>query len=137
MKFTAIRENHLYLKAYRGGAKAGGRCVTVYVLRDKKAHRIKKARPDGKFVNRIGIAATKKIGGAVQRNRAKRILREAYRLLAKKYQIKTGNLIVIAARENATRAKMSEAFLEMEKALGKLGLLTEKNEKTPEPETVV
>jgi ribonuclease P protein component len=30
-------------------------------------------------VGRIGIAATKKLGGAVQRNRAKRLIREVFR----------------------------------------------------------
>lgn len=123
MKFTAIRENHLFLKAYRGGKKAGGKTAAVYVLRDRQAFRIKKARPDGKFVNRIGIAASKKIGGACQRNRAKRILREALRLLQKEYTIQTGNLIVIAARENAVRATMPEAKKDLEKALWKLGLI--------------
>jgi ribonuclease P protein component len=30
-------------------------------------------------VGRLGIAATKKLGGAVQRNRAKRLIREVFR----------------------------------------------------------
>ncbi len=39
-------------------------------------------RGDGSSVVRIGFTATKRIGGAVERNRAKRRLREAARILA-------------------------------------------------------
>ena len=39
-------------------------------------------RGDGREVIRLGFTATKRIGGAVARNRAKRRLREAARLLA-------------------------------------------------------
>lgn len=53
--------------------------------------------------NRLGITATKKIGGAVQRNRAKRVIKEAYRLLEEKFP---GNLdIVIVARTKAVYCK--------------------------------
>jgi len=34
---------------------------------------------NGRDVGRLGIAATKKFGGAVQRNRAKRLIREVFR----------------------------------------------------------
>ncbi|CAN5342557.1 ribonuclease P protein component [soil metagenome] len=40
-----------------------------------------RARHDGDPLIRVGFTATKKIGGSVQRNRAKRRLREAARLL--------------------------------------------------------
>lgn len=40
-----------------------------------------RARDDGSDAVRIGYTASRKVGGAVQRNRAKRRLREAARLL--------------------------------------------------------
>ena len=36
-------------------------------------------KPNQSPVGRLGIAATKKLGGAVQRNRAKRLIREIFR----------------------------------------------------------
>lgn len=98
MKEPAIKENHLYAKAFNGGRKSVRRNVVVYVLKDRAAYRIAKARRDGDRVNRLGISVRKNVGGAVERNRAKRVIRAAYRDALCECEIKTGNLIVIVAR---------------------------------------
>ena len=123
MKFTAIRENHLFVKAYTGGRRAPAKSCTVYVLKDRKAKRIMKSRPDKQYINRIGITASKKIGGAVQRNRAKRVIREALRLIMQEYTLKTGHLIVIAARERATVSKMQDVKRDVQSALMRLSMI--------------
>ena len=41
MKQYAIRENHLYQKAYSAGRHAASRSVTVFVLKDRQAARLK------------------------------------------------------------------------------------------------
>ena len=123
MKFKAIRENHLFVKAYTGGRRAPSKTCTVYVLKDRQARRIMKSRPDKQYINRIGITASKKIGGAVQRNRAKRVIREALRLIMQEYQIKTGHLIVIAAREKATVCKMQDVKRDVQSALMRLSMI--------------
>jgi len=126
LKFTAIRENHLFGKAYRGGRKAGGKTCSVYVLRDRQARRIMNARPDKRFVNRIGISASKKIGGAVSRNRAKRVIREALRLIMQEQPLKTGYLIVIAAREAAADSRMQDVKRDLQRALAKLEMVSDR-----------
>jgi ribonuclease P protein component len=62
-----IRRRPEFQQVYETGARLHGRLMTVFVL----------PRTDGR--TRLGIAATKKLGGAVVRNRAKRLVREVFR----------------------------------------------------------
>ena len=123
MKFYAITENHLYRKAYKNGKRASARSISVYVLRDRHAALLKKQNPEKKTLNRIGISASKKIGGAVQRNRAKRVIREAYRQIDKETGIRTGYLIVIVPRTECTVLKMQDVKRDLHYALAKAELL--------------
>lgn len=52
---------------YERGARVQGRFMTLLVL------------PNGLGTTRLGVAATRKLGGAVRRNRAKRLAREVFR----------------------------------------------------------
>ncbi len=133
MNTISLKENHLFSKAYKNGKRAVCRTVSVYVMKDLHARRLKKANPLKTSVNRVGISASKKIGGAVQRNRAKRIVREAYRQIDSLYGIRKGRIIVIAARERATVVKMQDVKRDLQYALTKLDMLEnlperEKNE---------
>lgn len=122
MKFRAIRENHLYQKAYAKGKRAVMPSVAVYLLPDYAAKRLAKAHPEKRTVNRIGLTVSKKLGGAVVRSRARRILREGLRTLMKERPMKTGFLIVIAARAAALPKKSTEIRRELEVAFEKLGM---------------
>ena len=61
-----IRRRADFEQAYKTGARVHGRFMTVF------------ARVTSEPVARLGIAATRKIGGAVVRNRAKRRVRELF-----------------------------------------------------------
>jgi len=129
VKLRAISENHLYRKAYQSGRRAATRTVCVYVLRDKKANQLRKENPEKKTVNRVGISASKKIGGAVERNRAKRVIREAYRLTEAGIGIKKGNLVVIVAREAATVSKMQDVMRDLQYCLRRLDMFIPQDKK--------
>lgn len=122
MKETAIKENHLYLKAFRQGGRFVGRTVAVYVLKDYAAKRLMLAHPEKKYVNRLGLSVTKKVGGAVQRNRAKRIIRAAYRELVKKKPLRTGYLIVISAKPEIAGKSSRDVYADLSRAMHKLDM---------------
>jgi ribonuclease P protein component len=62
-----IRRRSDFQRVYERGTRIHGRYSTVFVL------------PNTLATGRLGIAATKKFGAAVQRNRAKRLIREVFR----------------------------------------------------------
>ena len=120
MKFHAICENHLYQKAYSKGKRAVTPALAVYVLPDYAAKRLAKAHPEHRVVNRIGLTASTKLGGAVTRSRMRRILREGLRSLEKEKPLKKGFLIVIAARAAAIPLKSSDIRKQLDIAFHKL-----------------
>ncbi len=120
MKLFPIRENHLYSKAYNKGKKFVGKTVIVYLLPDYASKKLSLANPKKEKINRIGITVTKKLGSAVIRNRAKRIIRAAYREADRKSPIRRGFLIVIVARGSIVTAKMQDVEKDFIKAFNKL-----------------
>jgi ribonuclease P protein component len=62
-----IRRRTDFEAIYQSGVKVNGRLMTVFVKQTSSGHA------------RLGVAATRKIGGAVIRNRAKRLIRELFR----------------------------------------------------------
>ena len=120
MKYTTLKEHHLYNKTFQKGARFSGRYLSVFVLRDYASKRLAKENPTKKQYNRFGVAVTKKVGGAVQRSRAKRILRAGYR--AVEPELKTGYLVVVHPRNEILQAKSTDVERELRKGFARLGM---------------
>ena len=123
MKHSAIKENHLYNKVFRRGDRYIGRLVTVHVLTDYAAKKRMLAHPLKKWTNRIGLSVSKKLGGAVERNRAKRIIRAALRRVEDESPLKTGKLIVIGARTDILGKTSADIYRELSAAFRKLDMI--------------
>ena len=121
MKYTTIKEHHLYNKTFQKGKRSSGRYVSVYVLRDLAAKRLAKENPQKKPYNRFGVAVTKRVGGAVQRSRVKRILRAGYR--AVEPELKTGFLVVVTPRNGILEAKSTDVEKDLRRGFAKLEMV--------------
>jgi len=79
-----IRRRVEFQQVYERGARINGRFTTLFLLANQLP------------VGRLGIAATKRLGGAVERNRAKRLIREIFR----RHKVAPGfDVVIIPKRE--------------------------------------
>ena len=95
---TTLKLNKEFNRAYYRGKHAVGPTLVTYAVKNRNG------------VCRIGITASKKVGKAHDRNRAKRVIRESYRQLSGKIT-------------KTPFVKMQTVRKEMETQLKKLGML--------------
>jgi ribonuclease P protein component len=111
--FTAsdrIRKRSEYQRVYERGRKISSRSFILFLLENDLR------RP------RLGITATRRIGNAVQRNRAKRLLREWFR--ARRRELPAVDLVV-NVRKGIDRLTLAALSREMEQRIRRLAPGTE------------
>ena len=103
---SALKLNHIFRRLYATQGYANGMLVLY-------------ARSNRLGINRVGITTGKKLGHAVVRNRARRRLREVYRL--NEHLFKPGYDIVVVARHKCVTTdfqKLIKGYLSLAEKAG-------------------
>jgi ribonuclease P protein component len=77
-------------------------------------------------LSRVGLVTSKKVGGAVERNRVRRRLREIIRPIS----LRSGIDLVIIARSSAAKAQFAELKISVKSLLKRAGLVVAEDEET-------
>lgn len=96
----SLTENYEFQRAYKRGTPFYGRYVVLYRFDNKKNEKM-----------RLGITATKKIGKANKRNRARRLIFECFRLMYPDFKVKSD--VVIVARASVLETSYQKLFDEI------------------------
>ncbi|MBR1778937.1 MAG: ribonuclease P protein component [Clostridia bacterium] len=113
VKLVSVKKRKDFNKVYSRGKNFVARDLVVYVYSNYK-----------KGI-RVGITASKKVGNSPERNRARRIIREAARNILSEI---TGNYdIIFVARQGIKNAKSTQLHKIMEKSVRKLIFDVEKS----------
>ena len=110
LKPEILRYKKDFDRLYKKGRSAGDRYVVVFHIKN------------GLGYTRKAFLASKKVGGAVIRNRARRLMKESYRKL--EHEIGSGIDILMVARNTIADAGCKEVEVSLRQALKKSGLLS-------------
>lgn len=111
MQSRSLKKNSQFRLVYSEGKREAGTKVVIYFLK----------RESDAVVP--GFVASKKIGKAYQRNRAKRHMREIFRKLESRF-IDTNLWIVFVASFRPAESTFHEILADVEGSLGRAGLIT-------------
>ena len=113
-----LKTQHHFRAVYQRGRRAAGQWLTVVAL-------LRRPAPgSGPPTNvRLGVSVSKDHGGAVRRNKLKRLLREAFRM--ERHRLPVGLDLVLIPRQRAERfplaALRAELVTLVQRALGSGG----------------
>ena len=108
-KIIPICENRDYRRIYSRGKSVVTPQIVIYIFKN----RLNKKR--------VGITTGKKIGNAVKRNRARRIIREAVRALLP--EMRSGFDIILVARGKTPYHKSTDIKICLENEFKKAGII--------------
>ena len=102
-----IRRRGEFQRVFDAGRRAHGRYLTII------------AAPATGATSRLGIVASKKLGGAVVRNRAKRLIREMFRT---QDVVGTASDLVVIPKQSVLQAPVNDVLTDYKATLRRLSL---------------
>jgi len=108
LKREVLRKKEDFNRVYRKGRSLGERVIVLFY------------RSNGLPYNRTAFLASRKVGNSVQRNRAKRLMRESWRMLEK--EVSLGYDLIIIARNTINGKTCAQVQQSLERGLRKAKL---------------
>ena len=121
LDFVTLKMNGDFRRLYNRGKAVTNPALVMYCMKNRAG------------ICRIGITTGKKIGNAVERNRSRRIIREAFRSVVK--DIDDGYDFVFVARAKTAEMKSDDLAKVMKKLFIKGNVINEKP--ADQPDTVL
>ena len=109
LKKTVLRGKKNFSTIYKRGKSVGDRYVVLFY------------RKNGLDYNRTAFLASKKVGNSVKRNRARRLMKESFRL--SELSVPAGYDFIFIARSTIEGAKCQQVQKSLESALKKSGVI--------------
>ena len=109
LKKEVLRGKKDFNRVYKRGRSVRDRYIVLIYLKNRLPY------------NRTAFLASKKVGNSVQRNRAKRLMKESYRAIMD--DIDTGYDLIMIARNTINGKKCGEVGDSLKKAVNKAHLI--------------
>ena len=109
LKKNVLRRKTDFQGIYNRGKSVGDRYVVLFYRKNHLPY------------SRMAFLASKKVGNSVSRNRARRLMKESYRLTDKK--IPEGYDVIFIARNTIAGAKCADVKKSLESAIRRTGVL--------------
>ena len=109
LKKNVLRKNSDFDSVYKKGRSVGDRYIVLFYRKNNLPY------------TRTGFLASKKVGNSVKRNRARRLMKESYRMISSK--IPQGYDLIMIARNTISDVKCQDVEKSLTSALKRSGVI--------------
>lgn len=108
LKKDVLRKKEDFTKVYNKGKSLGDKYIVLFYKKNNLPY------------NRTGFLASKKVGNSVKRNRARRLMKESYRIFS--HELNIGYDFIIIARNTISDKKLNDVSSSLNSAFKRAGV---------------